>query len=678
MKFEYPHFLYGFLLLAIPIIIHLFHFRRYKTIYFSSLRFLKQMDEETKSTQKLKHLLVLFSRLLAYSALILAFAQPYIPVEKKQSGGSPVLCIYLDNSFSMTQKGTEGELISEAREQAKKLVNQADRTTRFQLVSNLLSGIEERFLTKVQMLDRIDQIQPSSFSRQQGEVISWIQDSWKKAELEEKLGSKQLAILSDFQEKTAQYEQVQADAETYFYPIQFKSQVQANVSVDSVWFEQANFKVGSTQNIHIRLQNHSSEAVENLPLELEINKNKRSIFAAIRAKDTSHMTISLTEQTAGFKQGVVKVLDKQVHFDDEYFFSYEVRKESQILLIQGEDYSPFVERVYLLEPFFKITTISENSVTTNQLINKDLIILNGTNKLSSGLRTLLEDFIQNGGSLAVFPGTKFNATDFAPLFQKCQLPNLGSIQNSATKIKKLAYNDRFFEPVFEKKSDQINLPTQAKVYQVSQANRGVSLIQLQNNQPLFVRSSQQINAYLFASSLDKSFGDFTSNALFTTILLRIGELSQRSFPLAMTWGTDSKIPLHKQINNEKPIKLRLNQTEWIPPTTRINQTTWVGLPQEQANQPISSGIFRLFQEDTLGYIALNYNRLESDLTPLSASEIKSKLTEKGIQNITLTTIDNGQSLAKIDLDKPIQYWRILLILSLIFLAIEMLLIKFWK
>ena len=74
MKFLYPEFLWALTVLAIPIIIHLFNFKRYKTLYFSSLNFIKHVDQKTKSTQRLKHLLVLLMSLLAFTFLALAFA----------------------------------------------------------------------------------------------------------------------------------------------------------------------------------------------------------------------------------------------------------------------------------------------------------------------------------------------------------------------------------------------------------------------------------------------------------------------------------------------------------------------------------------------------------------------------------------------------------------------------
>jgi hypothetical protein len=65
MTFVHSWLLWGLALTAIPIIIHLFNFRRYKTVYFTNVKFLKEVTEETAVRSKVKHWLVLASRLLA-------------------------------------------------------------------------------------------------------------------------------------------------------------------------------------------------------------------------------------------------------------------------------------------------------------------------------------------------------------------------------------------------------------------------------------------------------------------------------------------------------------------------------------------------------------------------------------------------------------------------------------
>ena len=85
MQFVFPWFLLALFALAIPVIIHLFYFRKFKKVYFSDIRFLKQVQEEKSTIEKLKKRLILASRLLALFFLILAFVQPFIGNNKKRS-----------------------------------------------------------------------------------------------------------------------------------------------------------------------------------------------------------------------------------------------------------------------------------------------------------------------------------------------------------------------------------------------------------------------------------------------------------------------------------------------------------------------------------------------------------------------------------------------------------------
>jgi Na+/H+ antiporter NhaD/arsenite permease-like protein len=88
MGFLYPNFLWALFAILIPVIIHLFYFKRFKKVYFSNTKFLKEIKEETTNKNKIKNLLVLLSRILAIVFLVLAFAQPYFPIGHKLKKGS--------------------------------------------------------------------------------------------------------------------------------------------------------------------------------------------------------------------------------------------------------------------------------------------------------------------------------------------------------------------------------------------------------------------------------------------------------------------------------------------------------------------------------------------------------------------------------------------------------------
>ena len=115
MEFLYPGFLWALTAVAIPVIIHLIYFRRFKKVYFSNIRFLKEIKEETTNTNKLKNLLILLARIFAILFLVLAFAQPYIPQGEKLKSGTTGVSIYIDNSFSMEALSDEVSLLEKAK-----------------------------------------------------------------------------------------------------------------------------------------------------------------------------------------------------------------------------------------------------------------------------------------------------------------------------------------------------------------------------------------------------------------------------------------------------------------------------------------------------------------------------------------------------------------------------------
>jgi hypothetical protein len=67
MQFLYPVFLFALFTLAIPVLVHLFNFRRYKKVYFSNVQFLKEVQERQASRRNIKERLILAARMYLLS-----------------------------------------------------------------------------------------------------------------------------------------------------------------------------------------------------------------------------------------------------------------------------------------------------------------------------------------------------------------------------------------------------------------------------------------------------------------------------------------------------------------------------------------------------------------------------------------------------------------------------------
>ena len=681
MKFVHPEFLWAFAVLAIPVIIHLFNFRKYKVLYFPSLSFLKFVDQQTRSTQKLKHYLVLALRLLALSLLIFAFAQPFIPAESSTKGGKPVIAIYLDNSFSMTAKGTEGELISEARELARKIINDAPLATGILLHTNQLNGIEKCILTKVEALDYLDKIVPGPMVRQLEDIISWQQSVLdKENETGRKIGTRQYIYLSDFQKNTSKADSFKEDPSNFYYPIKLSPQEQSNLFIDSIWFSSPVHKVGSAKELSIRVINESEEDLTNVEVKFTLENVQRDVFVDVPAKDKTITTINYTEKSKGYKNGKITVNDKQLFWDDDYYFSYFVDQKLDILIINGEDASPSVEQIYSLEAFYTVKAIPQGSFTLDALNGVELVVLNGVNEIPSGLSENLVSFAESSGSLAVFPGKKIDSQSANSFLAKIELPAIGRTIGQGTKIRKVIYEDPFFKGMFDKEKEELNLPAITQAYSIANSSSAkyLDLITMQNGQPLLLRSNNAFNAYLFASSLDPSFGNFTSESLYPAVLLRMAELSQRSGPIALTIGKDAFYPLFEKPATENPVHLKSKKVDFIPRIEKRGLISYLILNGAEAIENLPAGNYDLVDDDKQGVVSLNYNRSESSVEYASSSEIETSMKEAGIENVSSKEITQGQSLAKIDIEKPFEYWRLCVILALVFLLGEMVVLKFLK
>ena len=132
MQFKHPEFLYALFLLLIPIIVHLFQLRRFQTVDFTNVKFLKRVIMQTRKSSQLKKWLTLITRILLLTFLILAFARPYFSKNNNLNKEIEYV-IYLDNSFSMSAKGNNGELLKRA---AQDLIEKIPEQQRFTLFTN--------------------------------------------------------------------------------------------------------------------------------------------------------------------------------------------------------------------------------------------------------------------------------------------------------------------------------------------------------------------------------------------------------------------------------------------------------------------------------------------------------------------------------------------------------------
>ena len=131
MHFKNPEILYLLTLLIIPILVHLFQLQKFVKTPFTNVSFLYKIAQQTRKSSRIKKWLILATRLLLFSTIILTFSQPYISNKKatlKQHN-----YIYLDNSLSTNTEGKRGNLLQVS---AQEIIRHASNEDQYSLLTN--------------------------------------------------------------------------------------------------------------------------------------------------------------------------------------------------------------------------------------------------------------------------------------------------------------------------------------------------------------------------------------------------------------------------------------------------------------------------------------------------------------------------------------------------------------
>ena len=675
MRFLNPGFLFALLAIAIPIIIHLFNFRKFKKVYFSNVRFLKFVQIQTSSRQHLKDRLILASRILALAFLVFAFAKPYISnPDQKNVYQQQVISIFVDNSYSMEAVNTEGTLLDESKRRAKEIASAYSLNDKFQLLTNDFEGKFQRLLNYDEFLTAVDEVQVSASNRDLSQIIRRQEDVF----LKEPNSRKTIYIISDLQENILPQAPVQADTSITVRLVRLKANSQPNVSIDSVWFTSAIHKPGDSEQMVVKLRNNSDEDAVNIPIRITINKQQKALGSlTIEPRATSTDTLSFSGLRAGWQEGEIEITDFPVVFDDRFYFSFNVKQSIPLLIINGGDENEYLNSVYRSDVFFTVTNVSSGNINYAGLSKYPFLILNEVGQISEGLIQQLREYVNKGGSLMIYPELAGDQQGLKKLLQNLGTDFPAEVVTAETKVSFMNLQHSIFKGVFENIPKNIDLPVAKKYLRYSNQNNTTKQSILEFPAKVTFLSEYRLGRgtiYLSAVPLNPESSNFARHSIFVPIMYQTALLSLQDQSLFHKLNRDQAIELPKlTLNANQTLKLRKDKFEAIPDLRQNDNVSQLYV----ADQIRQIGNYQLLKNDSLlSILSFNDAGPESDLNYASDRVIKAKFPGQQIDIITpkpgsmqgaVQSINQGTSL-----------WKLCIILALLFLAAEILLIRFYK
>jgi len=673
MNFLYPGFLFALISVAIPVIIHLFNFRKFKKLYFSNVQLLKEVEQQNSSKEKLKNLLILLSRMLAIIFLVLAFAQPYIPEHhQKTTAVNNVVSIYIDNSYSMEAINKDGNLLDEAKRRAKELVKGFGINDRFQLLTNNFEGKHQRLLNEEEFLKALDDVKISAANRNLQQIVN------RQGNVLTGSANKYSFLISDFQKNISSTKKLETKSDIQYSFLKLNANTLPNVAIDSVWALSPNHQPGANERLVVQLKNYSEEEAKNIPLKLSINNQQKGLGAvSIPAGKTVRDTLNFSGLNAGWQKGIVSIKDFPVTFDDTLSFSFKVDESFPVLSINGANAGNYIKALFAADRYYKLTENAESNVNYSSFANYGLIVLNGLKNPSTGLAQQLKTYLNAGGTVVLFPDLDANIQNYNSFLSGLSLPAIQALNTTATKVDQIDLQNPIFKTVFEEIPKNLDLPAVSRYYSFVEKNttNKEDIMLLPGRKSFFSKygiGNGQV--YLSASGLNTNDGNLARHPVFVPLIYRLALNGGNETPLYNTLGNDNALASRKiMLGKNQSLKITADHFEAIPEIRQADGKTLIYI----ADQVKNAGFYNLKLADSLiAVYSFNNGRTESDMHYLSKNELdqlagKSNLkifdTDKDAVKLIAGANKIGQTL-----------WKLCLILSLIFIAAEILLIRFFN
>lgn len=642
MLFKYPEILFLLLLLVIPILVHLFQLRRFKKEYFTNVRFLKELSIQTRKSSKVKKWLLLVTRLLLLTALILAFAQPFFKSKEKNRDNNEMYII-VDNSFSMQAKGKKGELLKRAIQD---LLENTPEKQNFSLITNSQTYWD----TDIKSIRK--DLQNLNYSALPFQLESAI----AKIKSRKTSTNKDVIIITDaLGIKKSQLKSIDTKFNTYF--LIPEAEQKNNVSIDSVFIKEYQ---NDFYEIGIDLTSYGEQKKE-IPVAL-YNQNRIIAKSLVKFKN-QETTVNFTIPKKDFN-GYVSLNDASLKYDNIFYFNILKQEKTHVLSIGNLEKSNFLSKIYSSSEFNYINSKLE-TLDYNVIEKQNVIVLNEIDKISQALEITLKSFVEKGGNLIFIPSNVNNVNDlnrFLGIFGNVKFEVLERTNKLITKI---AFEHPLFNSVFEKKIVNFQYPTTKLSFGLSSLNLPILSFE---DESIFLTTvkTQNSNVYVFTAPLNKENSNFQNSPLIVPVFYNMAQNKIKNNVSAKVIGDNKSFTVNTSQSKNDIINIKNASEKFIPIQQILNSKVKLVLN----DYPTFAGNFGIYNNDKfIQNISFNYNRLESNLNQINSNLLSDYKIVKSVDIVFNSLISQR-------IDKEV--WKLFVILSLLFLILEVLIQKFIK
>lgn len=640
MQFKYPELLYALFLLLIPIFIHLFQLRRFQKVDFTNVAFLKKVTLQTRKSSQLKKWLTLLMRMLALASIIIAFAQPFT-ASKSALNTQKETIIYIDNSFSMQAKGPQGPLLQRAAQDLFEQISPLDKISWFTNDFDRKNVSLQDFKSEILTLDYSQaQLSPEEVLLKANRLFSTTNGIEKR-----------LIYISDFQLKS-EFPKVQKEISIDAIPV--TPILASNVLIDTAYIVS---KTSENIKLNVELISYGQVSTD-IPVSLFKN-NELIAKSGVNFADSPSALITFDIENKDDFNGRFELNEANLPFDNTLYFCINTPNKINILSINDSP-SNYIQRLFD-RPEFNYLQQTSNNINYNLIPDQNFIILNELKNIPSSLKTALESFSSNGGSLLVIPSEESVLEEYNSLLGAYSMGSLSEIIKEERKITKIVFDHPLYKDVFEKRVLNFQYPKVNSYYTID--SKSTPILKFDDDSAFMIQSDHM---YLCTGPINANNSNFQNSPLIVPTLYNMAQQSLPSPKLYYLIGQDNTFSVPIQLMQDEILKIQDSLNSFIP----LQQVKPKKVDISTFDEPSRAGTYQIKQEEQfIENISYNYARDESIMQYANPEDWEGVTTYSTIEEL-FDTINEVNSINS--------FWKWFAIFAIVFLILEMLILKYYK
>ncbi len=707
MQFLNPLMLFGLAGAAIPVILHLLNLRKLRTIEFSTLTFLKELQTTKIRRLKLRQFLLLLLRTMIVVAIVLAFARPAMKGNIVGSVGTrakTTAVIILDNSLSMSARNAEGELLKQGKEFALHVVDLMKEGDEAFLIrsSEFPSPLTETPLhdkTMLKTLIRETEYSQRSYSFDEGFSLT------KQLLDKSQNTNKEVYIFSDFQ-KTSWRSKKESTQKLFgenvrIFVSRFVTE-QSNSSIDTVLVQTKIIEQNKPLNVSVTVKNFGAQKIDDAAVSIFFNEKRvAQKNLSLETWGSSTEIFSIVPNLSGWINGYAELESDALDEDNRKYFSFYVPEKISVCFVSESEKDIQFPLLALntsedsTRSLFDIQTIFHSQLSRINLNNVDVLVLSNMSLISKEDAGQILSFTQRGGGVLFFPGDKSDIVNINSTFiSTFNIPPVQAIlrgQNNSvvSTVENIDYNHPLFSGVFEnektKQSQKVfESPEIYSLLQRTTGKEGATIISVVNNFPLLSEykiGNGKLLVYSIAPTLEWS--NIPLKGIFVPLIHRsvlycaIGAENASSFIV----GDEPQIRLsNKKVldanssQNTKQYSIISNDSseEIIEGVKDIHKSivkTVISKREKAGNFLVKAN------RSPVGMFSVNIDSRESDLRSIEESELNQFYVSSGIDPTSVYQLQNIERVESSIMQSRygVELWKFFIICAIVFALLEMIL-----